>query len=218
MILAAYTNMGVYHKCLFMTIHFICVALILDIRVQVDHSTMVNVMTYVCGYVVLLTFSLVIFSLWLVKSDNLCMLTSASLRQGIMTCIVSPIYHYVFVCVSSASHICTCTHPHAHVHRHECMRAHTQSVYVPLFCIYIQKWLELATVNTHYKHYILDYTEQLSWYTGVRCFEQCSLHRPHQMRMLHSYCLMSSPLYSWLYWSSSTPTPATWLLILYVVL
>ena len=63
MMLAAYTNMGVYHKCLFIAIHFICVALVLDIRVQVDHSTMVNVMIYVCGYVVLLTFSLVIFSL-----------------------------------------------------------------------------------------------------------------------------------------------------------
>lgn len=63
MMLAAYTNMGVYHKCLFMAIHFICVVLVLDIRVQVDHSTMVNVMTYVYGYVVLLTFSLVIFSL-----------------------------------------------------------------------------------------------------------------------------------------------------------
>ena len=55
--------MGVYHKCLFMAIHFICVTLVLDIRVQVDHSTMVNVMIYVCGYVVIITFSLVIFSL-----------------------------------------------------------------------------------------------------------------------------------------------------------
>lgn len=48
MILGAYTNMGVYHKCLFMAIHSMCVALVLDIRVQVDHSTMDDICMWVC--------------------------------------------------------------------------------------------------------------------------------------------------------------------------